>query len=267
MTTKAPTSRVILPPERTIPDLLAVLEHAITHADRSLQTTLGPSEIGTDCDRCLIHMLAGTPTDEGAPWLPTIGNAVHDWAEMAVVKHLMATGTDRYIPEGKVAVGQLRGVDITGHSDVLDVHTGTVVDYKLVGTTTLKKVKRAKGHPGLTHSRQANLYGRGWALAGYDVRSVAVWFLPRNGFRISDGHVWQEPYDEQVALDALDRANRLASFVDMFGVDAVLASAAPHTGAEFSCERFDATPKEDRQLAGLIPPAPDANTGTGSTAA
>lgn len=261
------TSRVVLPPERTIPDLLAVLEHAITHSDRTLQTTLGPSEIGTDCDRCLIHMLAGTPTDEGAPWLPTIGNAVHDWAEMAVVKHLMTTGTDRYIPEGKVAVGQLRGVDITGHSDVLDVHTGTVVDYKVTGTTTLKKVKRAKGHPGLTYSRQANLYGRGWALAGFDVRSVAVWFLPRNGFRISDGHVWQEPYDEQVALDALDRANRLASFIDTFGVDAVLASAAPHTGAEFSCERFDATPKEDRQLAGLIPPAPDGNTATGSTAA
>lgn len=266
--TTTTASRVTLPPERAIPDLQAILEHAIANDERTLQTELGPSELGTDCDRCLIHMLAGTPADEGAPWLPTIGRAVHEWAEVALIRHLMTTGSDRYLPEGRVAVGQLRGVDITGSSDVLDIHTGTVVDYKLVGTTTLKKVKAAKGHPGLTYARQANLYGRGWALAGYDVRSVAVWFLPRNGFRISDGHVWQTPYDEQVALDALERANRLAGFVDTFGVDTVLASAPPHTGTEFSCERYGATPKADRQLDGLIPPqAPAARPGAGSNAA
>lgn len=263
----APASRVILPPERTIPDLQALFEHAMTNDERSLQTALGPSEVGVDCDRCLINMLGQAPADEGAPWLPTIGRAVHEWLEVEVVKHLMTTGSDRYIPEGKVAVGQLRGVDITGHSDVLDVHTGTVVDYKLVGTTTLKKVRTRKGIvPGLTYKRQAHMYGRGWALAGYDVRSVAVWFLPRNGFRIDDGAVFQEPYDEQIALEALDRANRLASFIDTFGLATVLASAGPHTGHEFSCERYDATPKRDRQLDGLIPPAPVA-AGAGSTAA
>lgn len=261
-------SRVVLPPERAIPDLQAVLEHAIVNDERTLQTALGPSEIGTDCDRCLIHMLSDAKSEEGVPWLPTIGRAVHEWAEMALIRHLMTTGTDRYIPEGRVAVGQLRGVDITGSSDVLDVHTGTVIDYKLVGTTTLKKVKAAKGHPGLTYARQANLYGRGWALAGYDARSVAVWFLPRNGMRISDGHIWQTPYDEQVALDALKRANDLASWIDAFGVATVLAGAPPHTGTEFSCERYDANPhKADRQLDGLIPPTPAAHQGAGSTAA
>lgn len=264
----APPSRVILPAERTIPDLQAVLEHAMVNDERSLQTALGPSELGVDCDRCLINMLGQAPEDEGAPWLPTLGRAAHEWAEVALLQWLAATGSDRYLPEGKVAVGQLRGVDVTGHTDVLDIHTGTVVDYKLVGTTTLKKIRTRKGiQPGLTYKRQANLYGRGWALAGYDVRSVAVWFWPRNGFRISDGAVWQEPYDEAVALEALDRANRLAGFIDTFGLDTVLASAGPHTGAEFSCERFDATPKKDRQLDGLIPPAPVAADGAGSTAA
>lgn len=266
MTVTAPASRVVLPPERCIPDLQAILEHAIANDERTLQTALGPSELGVDCDRCLIHMLAGTHANEGAPWLPTIGRAVHEWAEGVLLSHMARTGTDRWLPEGRVAVGQLRGVDITGSSDVLDIHTGTVVDYKLTGTTTLKKVKAAKGHPGLTYARQANLYGRGWALAGYDVRSVAVWFLPRNGFRITDGALWQTPYDEQVALDALERANQLASWIDTFGVDTVLAGAAPHTGREFSCERFDARPTRD-QLDGLIAPqTPAARPGAGSTA-
>ena len=254
--------------ENTIPDLTRVIESAISDAPRSLQTALGPSEIGTDCDRCLIHLLASTRTDSGAPWLPTIGTAVHEWLEQVILRHEHATKAGRYLPECRVTVGQLRGVDITGTSDLYDTSTGTVVDFKVTGTTTLKKVRAAKGHPGRTYERQAQLYGRGWALAGFDVRSVAVWFLPRNGFRITDGHVWQEPYDEQVAIDALDRANRLASFIDTFGVDAVLASAAAHTGTEFSCEKYDATPRSEKQLDGLLPPqTPDARPGAGSTAA
>lgn len=241
----------------TIPDLQAVIEHAIRTMPRTLQASLGPSEIGVACDRCLINMLAGRPhyRDDSAPWLPTIGNAVHDWLEQVIVRHLVTTGTDRYIPEGRVTVGQIRGIDITGSSDLFDVHTGTVVDYKIVGASTLKRVK-ASG-PSLTYQRQAHLYGRGWTAAGYDVRSVAVWFLPRNGFQIGHGHLWQAPYDEQVAVDTLDRANALAGFLDTFGYDAVHDSAPPHTGAEFTCpDERDHT----AQLAGLIPAAPASGT-------
>lgn len=232
---------VVLPPEQTLPDLRSLVEHAVMNDPRTLQVALGPSEIGVGCDRCLAHMLAGhLKRENGLPWLPTIGNAVHDWLETVVLQHLMRTGSDRYVPEGKVSVGQLRGVDITGHSDVLDTWTGTVVDYKVVGATTLKKVgvKRGapQGDPGATYRRQAHLYGRGWASAGYDVRAVAVWFMPRNALSIDSGFFWgPEPYDEQVALDALARANALAAGVDVLGVDAVLAQMPPHTGHEFTC--------------------------------
>jgi hypothetical protein len=253
MTVTAPASRVLLPPAQTIPDLFDLLEHAIRNQPRTLQTTLGPSEIGVACDRCLIDMLAGRPhyADDQAPWLPTIGNAVHDWIEQAIVDHLIATGTDRYIPEGKIAVGQVRGVDITGHSDVYDVHTGTVVDWKVTGTTTLRKVTRSGAS--LTYRRQAHLYGRGWALAGYDVRSVAIAFLPRNGFSLRDGRLWQEPYDEAIALEALDRANTLAGFLDTFGYDAVTAGAPAHTLEEFTCPKEGSTADASSQLKGLIP--------------
>lgn len=224
----------------TIRDLRMVIEDAVASDPRTLQRDLGPSELGVGCDRCLAHLLAGhDPVETGMPWLPTIGNAVHDWLEVTVIRHLAASGSDRYIPEGRVTVGQLRGRDITGHSDLLDVHTGTVVDYKVVGATTLRKVSSG---PSITYRRQAHLYGRGWVAAGYDIRHVAIWYLPRNAMRIDAGHIWTEPYDEQVAVDALARANALAAGVDLFGVDAVLAQCPPHTGGEFTCTSWPTDP-------------------------
>ena len=250
-------SAVTLPPERTHPDLHAVIEHAINHDPRTLQVELGPSEIGVGCDRCLAHLLAGhAKTDLDLPWLPTIGNAVHDWLETTFLQHLAATGSDRYLPEVTVNVGQLRGVDITGHSDLFDIHTGTTVDWKIVGQTTLKKVRSG---PTITYRNQVHLYGLGMERAGYDVRHVAIWFLPRTAMRLEAGKYWTEPYDRARAEAALARANAIAAGVDALGPDAVLQQMPPHTGAEFTCTAWPTdspTPPgagADRQLAGLLP--------------
>ena len=245
-------------PADTIPHLQAVIEHAIRNAPRTLQTALGPSEIGVACDRCLIDMLAGRPhyRDDAAPWLPTIGNAVHDWLELAIVRHLAATGTDRYIPEGRVTVGQIRGIDITGSSDLFDVHTGTTVDWKIVGQTTLKKVRSG---PTITYRNQVHMYGLGMERAGYDVRHVAIWFLPRTAMRLDAGRYWTEPYDPAIADAAIARANAIAAGVDALGIEQVLTAMPPHTGAEFTCTAWPTdsstapAAEATRQLAGLIP--------------
>lgn len=246
-------SAVTLPPESTHPDLRAVIEHAVNNDPRTLQTDLGPSEIGVGCDRCLAHMLAGhLRRENGLPWLPTIGNAVHDWLETTVLQHLAATGSDRYLPEVTVNVGQLRGVDITGHSDLFDIHTGTTVDWKIVGATTLKKVRSG---PTTTYRNQVHLYGLGMERAGYDVRHVAIWFLPRNAMRLDAGKYWTEPYDRARAEAALARANAIAGGVDALGADAVLDQMPPHTGAEFTCTAWggeQAVADTSRQLQGLI---------------
>ena len=220
----------------TLTDLTAIIETAILNIPRNLQTQIGPSSLGSPCDRCLITELANLQApDEYAPWLPTIGTAVHEWLEAALIRHLMTSGSDRWIPEGKVEVGTIGGQPITGHSDVYDTLTGTVVDYKLVGTTSLRTA-RTEG-PKLTHQRQTHLYGRGWANAGYKVRNVAIWYLPRNGMRIRDGLYWEEPYNEQIALDALARADMFAAAIRTMGADTVLGMASPHTGTEFSCPK------------------------------
>lgn len=246
---------VTLPPEATHRDLRAVIEHAVMNDPRTLQVALGPSEIGLGCDRCLAHLLAGhAETELTIPWLPTIGNAVHDWLETTFLQHLMRTGSDRYLPEVTVNVGQLRGVDIKGHSDLFDAHTGTTVDWKIVGATTLKKVKTG---PTVTYRNQLHLYGLGMERAGWDVRHVAIWFLPRNAMSIDAGRYWTEAYDRSRAEAALARANAIAAGVDALGIEAVLAQMPAHTGAEFTCTKWAGdgapTPDTSRQLAGLIP--------------
>jgi hypothetical protein len=241
-------------PERTIPDLLDIHEDAIRNHPRTLQTRIGPSSLGSECDRCLIRELAGLDREdpEDAPWLPTLGHAAHDWLEGNIVRWLMETRGDRWVPEGKVKVGTVGGVDITGNSDVLDVHSGTVVDYKLVGTTTLRKVRKAGAT--LTYRNQAQCYGKGWEDGGFVIKSVAIWFLPRNGFRMSDGHIHQEHYNRAMAERAIARADMFARAIQQFGVEVVLAKAPPHTGTEFSCPDPKAEEKVQRQLDGLIVP-------------
>jgi hypothetical protein len=254
-----------LPAEQTIPDLQAVIEHAILNDPRSLQTAIGPSSLGAGCDRCLITELAKLkPADDLAAWLPTLGRAIHEWLEGVVIRHLMATGTDRYIPEGRICVGQVGGIDIFGNSDLLDVHTGTVVDFKLVGPTTLREVRRHGAKK--TYRRQGQLYGKGWTDKGYDVRSVAIWFLPRNGMTVGAGFLHQEDFDYADAEKTLARANAFDAGIRAFGADTVLASAPPHTGEEFSCPDPKAAEKAAKQLEGLLTPTPDASR-VGSSAA
>lgn len=261
-----------LDPDRTVPDLLALIEDAINNHPRTLQKAIGPSSLGSACDRCLINELADMLTEEHAPWLPTLGHAVHEWLEGVILRHLMVTGSDRYISEGKVTVGMVGGVWVTGNSDVFDTWTNTVVDFKLVGTTTVRKVRKAGDCGGdcncsvsLTYRRQGQLYGKGWEDAGYDVKSVAVWGLPRNGFHITDGFVHQEPYDRNVALLTLDRADQFARRINRYGHDEVLAKAPPHTGTEFSCPDPKAEAKIAAQLEGLIPPPAGATVPVSTT--
>jgi hypothetical protein len=45
-------------------------------------------------------------------------------------------------------------------------------------------------------------------------------FLPRNG-ELADAHIWHEPYDEQVAVDALQRLAGIDLTTRMLGVKAL----------------------------------------------
>ena len=216
-------------------DLLTIINHVMTHSDRSLQVEIGPSEIGIDCPRCLVHKLAGTPEERDAAWLPAVGTAVHAWLEEAVVRYGTIGGVTRYLTECRLHVGDIAGKPIHGNCDVFDTFTGTVVDYKIVGATTLRSAK-ANG-ASQQYRIQQHLYGKGWEDAGYTVQAVSVWYLPRNDAHLGNAVLWQEPYDRGIAEEALRRCDTIAGAIAAAGLDTVLANTAPHRGG-FSCKRM-----------------------------
>jgi len=190
----------------------AVIFDAIANQPRSQQTLIGPSEIGTDCVRCLARKLAGVERNKpqginDLPWLPFLGTSMHEMLEGFFRSANVDGETPRWLVETRLTVGAIGPNVIQGSCDLFDTSTGTVIDHKLVGTTKLASVTR-KG-PGDTYRIQAHLYGLGWKNAGYNVNEVAVKFYPRNNISLAAGIFWSEPFDEQVALDALARANEI----------------------------------------------------------
>lgn len=196
-------------PRLLLDELLHTIRGAIAEQPRSRQTRIGPSELGIPCDRWMSHKLAGTPkvNDRHAPWLPTIGTAVHAWLEdvfsLANLPAIQAGQPPRWLLETEVSVGTVAGEDITGHCDLYDTVTATSVDWKTTGPTRLKHYRQHG--PGEQYRAQGHLYGRGWRRKGYDVDTVAIAFLPRNA-ELDQAVWWSEPYDEQVAVAALARA-------------------------------------------------------------
>lgn len=221
-------------------ELRTIIEAAIMNAPRTLQTRIGPSELGVECTRCLAHMLAETPQKPDAAWLPTCGTAVHEWLEGVILRHELTRADlgipGRYLPECQVMVGTVGGVQITGNADVFDTWSGTVVDWKNLGTTALRNLKGEGANT--QYRRQGNLYGKGYEDLGYTVRSIIIYGLPRNGLTLAESYAYQFDYERADAQRTLDRADGLASDIAARGLGAVLDRLPPHTGSGFSCKRY-----------------------------
>lgn len=189
-------------------EILGILQEAIDFHPRSLQKSIGPSEIGTECDHCLAAKLAGWEQVRGDAWLPTVGTAVHSWIESAFGRIPAGpSGSRRFLTERRVSVGEIDGEEITGSTDLCDVVLGCTWDWKIVGATTLKS---AKTGPSRRYVVQQMLYGRGWNRLGVKVTRVGIAYLPRNAMSLNAGVWWSADYDEEIAVTALERASTFA---------------------------------------------------------
>ena len=125
----------------------ATLVEKLTASDkerpRSLQTLVGPSEIG-GCARRVWHRVNGTEvTNPDTLRLAAImGTAIHSLIESVFA------GDYRYRIETEVLVD-----DVTGHIDLIDTKTNTVWDWK---TTTKKSLTY---FPSEQQRAQVHLYG------------------------------------------------------------------------------------------------------------
>ncbi len=214
-------------PDALASELLAMVHDAIVGQPRSQQKRIGPSEVGHPCDRRIGYRLAGVDpvNDRGVAWKPFVGTAVHELIGNAIGKAEVARMQDhdfrpRFRVEDRLLVGSIGGEDIHGSCDLFDEQHGAVWDWKFTTRNKIREEYRPHG-PGQQYRVQAHLYGRGWQLLGYDVQSVGVIFLTRDG-EFTDRHVWHEPYDQDVAIEALQRADSIASAIEALGPDFTL---------------------------------------------
>jgi len=201
-------------------DYLTAITSAILTAPRSLQKAPGPSELGSPCARRIGYKLLGMPRNDQRPnWKATVGTGVHLWLAEAFAAD--NEREPRWLIETKVGVGFADRHNITGHCDLYDIKTGTVIDHKTAGPTMLKKYK--KQGAGQQYETQGHLYGRGWQLKGFPVKQVMITFLPRQG-ELDDMYIWgPHPYDEQIAIDALQRVAGIQAAIDVLGWEALAA--------------------------------------------
>lgn len=241
-----------------------------TMSPRSLQTTIGPSEIGTPCTRRLAFMVTqGRPSGgpSSASWRSSVGTAVHSYLANVFAEHNLETheaaGYSRFLIESTVDVGEIGGVSVQGSSDLYDRVTATVVDWKIVGPATIKSAK-ANG-PAPRYQTQVQLYGRGFTRRGLPVERVSIMFLPSSG-DIRDAYMWSTDYDESVAVAALTRANATLHAVEATG-PAVMIPLLP-TADDYctSCPWFVpqareasgiACPGHNRKAVGPLPSGDD----------
>lgn len=220
------------------PSILGELAHVLVDFDanrpRSLQTTIGPSQIAVPCDRRLGYAMSNTGQrpDGRVKWAPLVGTAVHALIAEALEADNVRLGRQRWLVEQRVNVDD----QVSGECDCYDVDNDTVIDWKIVGPSTLDSVRPTERRPDRTPSAQyigqVQLYARGWQRAGRTPRFVRIVFLPRTTF-YEDAVEWTAPYDKAAADGALDRMYRtreLLKTLDVVGNPGMWAAVPASPG-------------------------------------
>jgi PD-(D/E)XK nuclease superfamily protein len=187
-------------------DLTDVIKWTDNNSARSTQTAIGPSELGSLCDRKIAYRIAGV--SEANWWsdpLPAIvGTAVHTWLENAVTQFQKVHFMDRWLTEITVQPDLV----VKGHCDLYDRELKAVIDWKTVSPTKLKAWK-ASGPPD-HYKDQVNLYARGLIAGGLPAEKVCLIAVPRSGW-LRDMQVWMADYEPERAQAALDRMYKIAN--------------------------------------------------------
>jgi CRISPR/Cas system-associated exonuclease Cas4 (RecB family) len=202
--------------------LLTVLHAKDASRDRSTQTQVGPSEIG-GCRRKVWYRLNAQPhTNENQSKLAAImGTAIHAAIEDAI-QHLDPEGKD-YLVESEVSHG-----DMKAHVDLFIPSTGAVIDWKT------SKVKNLSYFPSTQQRWQVQLYGYLLSKNGYDVKTVNLVAIARDGDE-KNVKVHTEDYSEEVALTAMSWLEEVKAMTEL---------PEPEKDSNFCknyCQYYDAT--------------------------
>jgi len=177
--------------------------------ERTLQTTLGPSEIGSPCDRrlamSLMHIPPVNPGMDG--WAAFVGTCIH--TGLAEMFTWADANTGRFAIEVPLTFPSVHVP--RGTSDLLDRVLMVVDDHKGMGRFSLDKL-RTKG-PSELYRVQLHTYAYGQVASGEKVKYVAIVAWPREQNSLKDLYVWVEPYQPEIAQKAIARVDAIAQVV------------------------------------------------------
>lgn len=146
--------------------------------------------------------------DGYAAWLGTQGHRgmadIYEWANGRSGRFAVETPLNfpsKFVPRG------------TG--DLLDRKLRTFVDWKFMGFSSIKKLRGTGPSP--VYRTQIHTYGYGATKRGEKVEQVAIVAMPRQGYSLDEMYVWSEPYDQSIALAALDRVQYIADRIQFLG--------------------------------------------------
>jgi len=174
-------------------------------SNRTAQKHLGPSEIGTPCDRRLAMSLLGLPpvNPGGDGWAAWVGTQIH--AGVADIFQWASADSGRYAVETPIKFASVLVPRGTG--DLLDRVAMVLIDWKCQGEWSRNRLKTYG--PSETYRVQAHAYGAGLYRRGEKVRHVAIVSLPREASSLDDMYAWTEPLDLKLADAAMKRVEQL----------------------------------------------------------
>lgn len=178
-------------------ELREIVSNYANNTERNLQVHLGPSEIGTPCDRQVIGKLVGFPTTNHVsdPWPSFMGTAGHAAMELVFGRQNEREGWERFFTERKVTPHE----DHRGTSDLYDGKYLVVDDHKFLGESAMAKLRSPEGPP-IKYQFQLKLYARGYRNLGYRVDRIAIIGWPRTGSSLDGMYVWDHvltPADDE----------------------------------------------------------------------
>ena len=199
--------------------LVKALHDKENNRPRSTQVQIGPSELG-GCRRKVWYRLNNQPeTNDAELKLAAImGTAIHSAIESALA------GNNSILLESTVEYNGMKA-----HVDAFLPDTGDVIDWKTV------KAKNLSYFPSQQQRWQVQVYGYLIEKSGVGKpKTVNLVAIPRDGDE-RDIKVHSEPYDEKVALEALDW---LAAIKDSAEAP---APERDESYCKFYCKYYDST--------------------------
>ena len=178
--------------------LIKALHEKENKRGRSTQVQIGPSELG-GCRRKVWYRLNGQPetNDNEVKLAAIMGTAIH-----AAIENALADNQEVLL-EKTVEFGGMKA-----HVDCFIPGTGDVVDWKTV------KVKNLSYFPSEQQRWQVQVYGYLISKSGLGkVQNVNLVAIPRDGDE-RDILVHSEPYDEAIALEALNWLEAIRTMTD-----------------------------------------------------